>query len=153
MFTRFATDASPKLVPWREHARRVVRGSGATLEATMVGSVVWHLAAANNRILARSAAVFATVADATTVAQSSVDAAAELSPVLVRDGDHGALGWFVELHGDVVATCSRWYATERDRRNALGLALDCFPVAIVLSSARASHPALTGSIAIVRIDR
>ncbi|MBC7763401.1 MAG: hypothetical protein H7201_16765, partial [Candidatus Saccharibacteria bacterium] len=34
----------------------------------------------------------------------------------------GEYGWYSLLDGEVEMICSRWYATERDRRNAIELA-------------------------------
>ena len=144
VFTRFVTGESPKLQPWRDHLARVV---GATVTSSVPKAddvLVWHLVSANNRVLARSAWVFSSFDEATVSARATVDAGAELAIVPVSEERIGTYGWYATLAGETVATCSRWYVTERDRRHSIALALTSLPHATLLPGARLMDPALMG---------
>lgn len=148
VFTRFLTGQSPKLAPWREHFRRVVghlpgeivRGTDDADECV----VVWQLVSANNRMLARSAVLYGSFDEAVAGARSAVAAADDLSVGLISDDQHGLFGWFVTSAGYPLMTCSRWYGTERDRRQSIELALSSLLVALLSPGARLIHPSLMG---------
>ena len=138
VFTRFMTIHSTKLIPWQEHTRRV---AGVELlvvdELDAAPAIVWKLASANNRTLARSASIYPSFEEARNDADRLVTDAAELE---VRYASHelsGAYGWFL-LDGEAPAViCSRWYSTSRDRNQALDLARAALASAVLESGARA----------------
>lgn len=148
VFTRFVTHSSPKLALWRDHTRRVVGESLMESLPSADGSedcaMVWNLVSANNRMLARSATVFDSFDRAVASAARAVDADPTLSVTLVSDDRHGVLGWYAAAHGAAVMTCSRWYATERDRRHAIELALASIAVALLSPGSRLMDPSLLG---------
>ena len=133
IFLRFASADSPKLGPWKEHGRMVV---GLPLPAASDSAVIWHLSSANNRMLARSARVYREVAEAAASLRSSVESFGSWTISLVSDEAHGHYGWYASSEGEPVMICARWYTTERDRRQALDLALDSIVVAEVQTGAR-----------------
>ncbi len=148
VFTRFVTGSSPKLAPWREHTRRVVGSAQVAVSPWTEGSddsaVVWNLVSANNRMLARSAAVFETFDRAVASATQAVEADSTLAVTLVSDDRHGVFGWYATAEGAALMTCSRWYTTERDRRHAIELALASIAVALLSPGARLMDPNLMG---------
>lgn len=139
MFVRFPTRDSPKLKPWVAHIRRVL-GSDAATAAD--GSIVWQLVSANNRQLARGTDVYETFEDAYAKVSDLVSRSATLSIGLVSEGGHGLYGWYLSRDGRPVATCARWYLTERDRRNSIALAVRSLAAATLGSGTRLTDPAL-----------
>jgi hypothetical protein len=144
VFTRFHTSESPKLVPWVAHTQRVL-GTATAPEVAAVrtaGSVVWQLVSANNRQLARGADVHETFQGAHADAVDVVERAAELTVKLVSEDARGVLGWYAGIAGVPVVMGARWYTNQRDRRQAIELALRCIAVAEVQVGARLSDPRL-----------
>lgn len=146
VFTRFHTSESPKLVPWVAHARRVLGDAYASLALTptarSTGSIVWQLVSANNRQLARGAVVHETFDGARAAAAAVVAAADDLTVTLVSEETRGVLGWYACVADVPVIMGARWYATQRDRRQAIQLAVRSVAVATVQIGARLSDPAL-----------
>ena len=141
VFVRFLTSDSPKLKPWVAHARRVV-GEESADEAASEGIVVWQLVSANNRQLARGVEVHETFEAARASVSTVVAAGAELTVDLVSEAGRGVYGWYASLGGKPVATCARWYVTDRDRRHSIDLAMRSISVATVHTGARLTDPAL-----------
>ena len=140
IFTRFASAASPKLEPWREHRRRVVGSSGepARMRADSTRlAVVWQLVSANNRELARSADVFDDFQDAVVSAREAVDCVRTDSSVeLVSCDEDGTYGWYLRILDFPTVICSRWYAAERERRQSVQLVLETLPMVTLAEGAR-----------------
>jgi hypothetical protein len=143
-FTRFASAGSPKLRPWHQHQAHVI---GASLDvATVLSSdcavVVWQLVSGNNRILGRGAHTFATIEESAMDAEITVREAAALTVTRVGEPSRGSYGWYLALDGDPALICSRWYATERDRRYTIAHAIEALPVAVLRTAVRTIHPDL-----------
>ncbi|CAN5378534.1 hypothetical protein BH11ACT3_BH11ACT3_26000 [soil metagenome] len=109
---------------WSTHARKVT-GLEAKAESAVGPVVVWHLAASNYRVLARSVQIFDERDDAQRDALAAAAAAAsgQLTPRLVKNGYLGAYGWYAVVESTPVLTCARWYSTERDRRDSIRIAM------------------------------
>lgn len=140
VFMRFARGRSPKLQLWIDHFDGVV---GPDLERRAPrqtrsddGVVVWHLISANNRMLARSTSIHATLDDAIEETARLQSAAQEMQFKLVFDKLRGLYGWYASVDGIVALTCARWYATERDRRSSIELAVISLSVAVLRPGAR-----------------
>lgn len=143
VFVRFETNDSPKLTPWVSHARRVV--GDATLARHGIrtdGHLVWQLVSANNRELMRGVEVHATFEEARASASRLAADTARLAVVLVSEPDDGLYGWYLTDADRPVATCARWYATDRDRRNSILLARRSIPEATPKDGARLTDPTL-----------
>jgi len=142
VFTRFVTGDSPKLTPWMAHLRQVVAVADpvASVDADE-GAIVWQLVSANNRHLARSAAIHASFAEATASARAIIAAAPELVVELVSQPSRGAYGWFAADGAVPVMVCARWYVTPRDRRHSVELALRSLDEAEVHAGVRHVHHA------------
>lgn len=139
VFVRFQSAESPKLAPWSAHADRVI---GRAAGGSASGTIVWHLVSANNRELARGARVLDTFGEARADAQTVVDAADRLEISMVSESGRGQYGWFAAIDGEPVATCARWYASDRDRRHSVRLALVQLAGARLHDGARLTDPAL-----------
>lgn len=144
VFVRFNTSASPKLTPWIAHVERVVGSTpAASVSEPRAGdAVVWQLVSANNRQLARGAAVHPTFQDAHAHASAVVGAGDRLSLVLVSEPGRGVYGWHATLDDQPAMTCSRWYLTERDRRGSIEVALRSIAGAVLHTGSRLTDPAL-----------
>jgi hypothetical protein len=140
VFTRFTSSESAKLVPWIEHLRRVVGAPDPAVRpsrAEKPGSpIVWHLVAANNRHLARSARIFGSFESARSDARQTVAAGIDLKVIEVSEASRGSYGWYAAEHGKPILTCSRWYDNERDRRHAIELARRSLAIAEIHTGAR-----------------
>ena len=138
VFTRFVTIHSAKLIPWQEHTRRVAGVELLVIDESVTGpAIVWKLASANNRTLARSASIHLTFEEARNDAYRLVTDAAELEVRYASNELSGAYGWFLLDQGDPAVICSRWYSTSRDRNQALELARVALGSAVLESGARA----------------
>ena len=141
---RFVSSESPKLLPWVAHVTRVLRDA-APREPEPSGPdglLVWQLVSANNRQLARSVTLHSTFSGATDAARAVVAASDSLAVQLVSEPGRGMYGWYATLDESPVMTCARWYVTDRDRRNAIALALRSVAVATLHEGARLTDPAL-----------
>lgn len=140
IFTRFTNAESVKLRPWREHRRNVVGAGGEPTRKIAEGAryaVVWQLISANNRELARSADVFDDFEDAVLSAREAVDLVSTHGEVVPVSSDQmGTYGWYVRILGHPAVICSRWYAAERDRQQAVRLTLQSLPTAQLAAGAR-----------------
>lgn len=144
VFTRFGTSDSPKLMPWLAHTKRVL-GPAIEMVASPAGgdgAIVWQVVSANNRQLARGVVVHDTYESARATAAGVVADALALEVTLVSEESRGVLGWFASLPDGPVIMGARWYATQRDRRYAIELALRSVAVATLQVGARLSDPAL-----------
>lgn len=137
MFVRFPERNSPRLKPWLAHARRVLgEAESDRSEASIDGFIVWQLVSANNRELARGIEVYETFEEARAQVGILVTASGSLTVEYTSEAGHGLYGWYLKLDGRPVATCARWYLTERDRRSSISLATRSLPVAAVHAGAR-----------------
>lgn len=140
VFTRFASTASPKLEPWREHRRRVFGARselGRARADTTRLAVVWQLVSANNRELARSADMFDDFQDAMVSAREAVDSVETDSSIeLVSCEEQGTYGWYLGILGLPTVICSRWYVAERERKQSVQLVVKALPVATLALGAR-----------------
>jgi hypothetical protein len=145
VFTRFGAGDRRRLEPWIQHLR-LVAGTAAVhrVDDLVDGVIAWHLAAANYRVLARSAGLFSDIEDARRHADESVAQAGELAPRMVRHEALPMYGWYAASRTAPVITCSRWYATERDRRESFRLAAAALVVAVAGESARSVSLASPG---------
>jgi hypothetical protein len=136
LFVRFPERNSPRLKPWLAHARRVLGEAEDDQRAASEGSIVWQLVSANNRELARGLDVYETFEEARTAVNVLVASSGSLTVEPASEAGHGLYGWYMKLEGRPVATCARWYLTERDRRSSISLAVRSLPVATVHLGAR-----------------
>jgi hypothetical protein len=107
-------------------------------------AVIWHLSSANNRMLGRSARIYADVADAAASLRSNIQHFESWKIKFVGDEVRGNYGWYASVDHEPVMICARWYTTERDRRQALDLALDSIVVAEVQTGSRLVGAAARG---------
>jgi hypothetical protein len=97
---------------------------------------VWQLVSANNRELARSAGIFAGFRAASDAAAATV---ANLASAVVRpvvDDARGLQGWYLSIDGEPAVICSRWYLADRERSQAVNLAVSSLRVAVFGDGAR-----------------
>ena len=135
IFTRFAGVENPEFGPWLAHVSRVL-GRRAPTVVKMADPTVWQLVSANNRELARSARIFAGFRAASDSAASTV---AGLPSAIVRpvvDETRGLQGWYFSIDGDPAVICSRWYLADRERSQAVNLALSSLSIAVLADGAR-----------------
>ncbi len=143
VFVRFLTRDTPKLRPWEAHVRRVL-GDVAQVRSSPQddGVVVWQLVSANNRELARGTEMHDSFDGARSAVSTIVAARASIEIRLTSEPGRGVYGWYLSVDDQPVATCARWYLTERDRRNSIELAVRSIGVATLNSGARLTDPAL-----------
>lgn len=169
VFTSFPTALTPRLDSWRSHLAAVLgeptAGSamgGASMSGASTASAstardadadskdadanatVWHLVSSNNRTIARSAVIFGRTATAIEDALHLVESGDELQVRLVSVPDRATYGWYGTLNGIAAITCARWFATERDRRESIELAIASLPIATHGSAARQLSATATG---------
>lgn len=135
IFTRFSGVENPELRPWLAHVNRVL-GTRAPAVAVATDPSVWQLISANNRELARSAGVYAGFRAASDAAAETVAGLTSAVSRHVVDDARGLLGWYLAIDDVPVAICSRWYLAERERSQAVNLALNSLKVAVFSDSAR-----------------
>jgi len=141
VFVRFPIRDSPRLKPWVAHIRRVLGEIESELHPSMTdGFIVWQLVSANNRQLARGVDVYETFEEARSTVIALASSSARVTTELVSEAGRGLYGWYFRLDGRPVATCARWYLTDRDRRNSIMLALRSMPVATLNTGARLTEP-------------
>lgn len=148
IFVRFLRGDSPKLMPWRAHATRVlgvVEPARVPQAGDTDGQLVWQLVSGNNRQLGRSVGVYPTFEAAAANAQRAVDAANQLEIHHTSEGARGVYGWYASVAGEPVITCARWYLTDRDRRHSVALAVRAVGVATLHEGARLTDPSLLAS--------
>ena len=142
--TRFIELTSPKLMPWRDHVFSVVGTQPAQLmrsdPALTRAASVWHLVSANNRPLARGAAIHESVEDCFADARQAIESACRMTVQLVEPDEHGPFAWYLTLAGASVVTCSRWVPTVRDREHSIALALASLATAKLRPTARLMNP-------------
>jgi hypothetical protein len=147
IFLRFTSSDSPKLLPWKAHYARVTGRAVTTPTAVRLTGeappVTWHLASANNRMLARSAQIFLGFDEAEADATATVISGAAFDVKLVSDAVRGLYGWYALKEETPQMTCARWYTTERDRRQSIALSLVSIPAAEVNTASRLVSP-MTG---------
>ena len=105
---------------------RVISAAGRPHTARVPGADdvwVWSLVSGNNRQLARGASVHSSLAAARRDAARMLESRDLLSVELVTGTERARYGWFATVGGHPVATCARWYPTDRDRNHSLDLAL------------------------------
>jgi hypothetical protein len=135
IFTTFSGIDSPELRPWLAHVSRVL-GTRAPAVAAAADPSVWQLISANNRGLARSAGVYAGFRAASDAAATTVANLASVVSRHVVDDARGLLGWYLAIDGEPVVVCSRWYLAERERSQAVNLALATLKIAVLSDGAR-----------------
>jgi hypothetical protein len=138
VFLQFPSSQTAKLGPWQDHARRVAGVIAEVVSADSLPSpvVTWQLVSANNRKLARSARLYPHFEAAESGALAVIDGSEMLETRLVSDSANGMYGWHAVADGSSVITCSRWYATERDRRYSIDLALGSIATAYLQPGVR-----------------
>jgi hypothetical protein len=138
IFTRFASIHSLKLRPWHEHRRRVIDDHRLEPDQpeTDGSIVVWQLVTANNRELARGASVFADFITARRSVTDQIRAATESRAVPVSDEQRGGYGWYLTVGERPAVICSRWYVADRERRQAMELAVATISMAKIALGAR-----------------
>jgi hypothetical protein len=148
VFMRFAARGTSKLELWQTHRDRVLGFSASIVETfgqTTDGSVVaYNLVSTNNRVLARSAHLYAHLGDAIAAAHTLVESAAALKIALVTDSLRGQYGWHGSAAGVAVLTSDHWHATERDRRASVEVSLIALATAEIATEARLIDTSLTG---------
>ncbi|QEO09481.1 hypothetical protein [Protaetiibacter larvae] len=118
-FIRIDSNDQVRMASWIHHISRLT-GAPASAAADSADPVfIWQLSAGNHRVLARSAAGFASVDATRRGIQSLLAARDTLVPRMVRLEASRGYGWVLLGEGAPVATCARWYAMERDRRESL----------------------------------
>ena len=135
IFTRFAGVENPEIGPWLAHVSRVL-GNRAPAVVKIDEPSVWQLVSANNRELARSAGIFSGFRAASDAAAVTV---AHLGAAIVRpvvDDARGLQGWYLSIEGEPAVICSRWYLADRERSQAVNLALSSLRVAVFGDGAR-----------------
>lgn len=144
VFVRFLTSESPKLVPWAAHSARVLvsKPSAVAVRPPSDGLVVWQLVSGNNRQLARGTQLHDTFEGARADASTVVESADRLTVDLVSEAGRGVYGWFLSLDDRPVATCARWYVSDRDRRHSIDLAVRSISEATLHEGARLTDPVL-----------
>ncbi len=138
IFTRFAGVENPELGPWLAHVSRVL-GKRAPAVVKVAEPSVWQLVSANNRELARSAGIFAGFRAASDAAAATV---ANLAYAIVRpvvDDARGLQGWYLSIEGEPAVICSRWYLADRERSQAVNLAVSSLAVAVFGDGARVAQ--------------
>ena len=140
IFTRFSAPESSRLSAWRSHFAAVVGAPLADADPgsgrERLGASVWHLVSANNRTLARSPSTYANVDDAVDSASALIASSAEVQVHFVSAQSRLGYGWYGTLIGETRLTCARWFATERDRRQSIELALNSLAAATTSPNAR-----------------
>ena len=127
VFVCFPAAVRSRLPLWSGHAGRVISAAGRTYSARSPGADdawVWSLVSGNNRQLARGASVHPTLAAARRDAARMLQSRELLAVELVTGTERARYGWFATVGGHPVATCARWYPTDRDRNHSLDLALN-----------------------------
>lgn len=135
IFTTFSGIDSPEIRPWLAHASRVLGNRAPAVAATGDASV-WQLISANNRGLGRSAGVYAGFRAASDAAAATVANLASAVSRYVVDDARGLLGWYLTIDDEPAVVCSRWYLAERERSQAVNLALASLKVAVFADGAR-----------------
>ncbi len=127
VFVCFSAAVRSRLPLWSGHAGRVFAAAGRSYSARIPGADdawVWSLVSGNNRQLARGASVHPTLAAARRDAGRMLRSRELLAVELVTGTERARYGWFATVGGHPVATCARWYPTDRDRNHSLDLALN-----------------------------
>jgi hypothetical protein len=135
IFTRFADVENPELRPWLAHVRRVL-GKQAPAVVPVADPTVWQLVSANNRELARSTGLFAGYRAASDGARLTISGLASAVVRPVVDEARGLHGWYLSIDGEPAVICSRWYLADRERSQAVKLALASLGVAQLSGGAR-----------------
>lgn len=148
VFVRFAARGTSKLELWRAHGNRVLGSTPPFVETSGISTgssvVAWNLVSSNNRVLARSAQLYAHLGDAIANARTLVAGTDPLKITLVTDSLRGQYGWHGSAAGVAVLTCDRWHSTERDRRASVEVTLIALAAAQVSTEARLIDTSLTG---------
>jgi hypothetical protein len=109
LFASFRLPNDPLRRAWAQFRAQIERPSPASPPADVqVG--IWRLLASNNRELGRSAAAYATFAEARAHVLAIQASGPELHAAIVAAPEHG-YGWCLETRDVVVMTCVRWHAT------------------------------------------
>jgi hypothetical protein len=137
IFTRFADTDNPELRPWLAHVTRVL-GKRAPVVKRMADPTVWQLVSANNRELARSASVFPGFRAASESAKATIEALPKAVIRPVVDESRGLHGWYLAINDQPAVICSRWYYADRERSQAVNLAVASLAVAVRSEGARAA---------------
>ena len=135
IFTRFSSADSSEFRPWMEHLARVL-GSKNPSQVAVKDPTVWQLVSANNRELARSVGLFSGFASARTSAEAVARALPRATVRSVVDERQGLHGWYLLLDGEPMVACSRWYFADRERTQAVNLALAALALANFAEGAR-----------------
>jgi hypothetical protein len=135
IFTRFSSADGLEFRPWTDHAARVL-GKHAPTPVAVDDPTVWQLVSANNRELARSVGTFDGFRSARDAAMASIDALPRAIIRGVVDERQGLHGWYLSVDEEPSVVCARWYFADRERSQAVKLALSALPVATLSEGSR-----------------
>jgi hypothetical protein len=138
VFRRFAPHDAAYLEPWMTHLSRVL-GTRAPVPERTADMTVWQLISANNRELARSARIYSGFAAARASAQATILGLPDAMVNLAVDERRGLQGWFVTIDGEPEMVCSRWYFADRERGQAVTLAISALTNAVLAEGTRVSQ--------------
>ncbi|MFC6356678.1 hypothetical protein [Luethyella okanaganae] len=147
----FRSDQDPTLLAWRRFRDQIdvpARGTAPVVERNVRGisrasSVVgdsecgvWRLLASNNREVARSARAYRSFIGARDHVHRLQDLVDEMVVVTLTGRATGTYGWFVQLHGIAILTCSRWYPAASSSVEASLGSLALLRIAVVAEESR-----------------
>jgi hypothetical protein len=143
IFTRFSSADSTEFRPWMDHLARVL-GKHAPTPVGVRDPTVWQLVSANNRELARSVALFDGFGSAREGAKATVLSLPNAASRSVVDERQGLHGWYLSVDGEPHVVCSRWYLADRERTQAVNLAIAALAEATFAEGARVALERPTG---------
>jgi hypothetical protein len=135
IFTQFSSVDSTEFRPWIEHLDRVL-GKLSPVRRDVADPTVWQLVTANNRELARSAGLFDGFGSARDAAKATVASLAKAVPHSVVDDRKGLHGWYLSIEGAPDVVCARWYLADRERTQAVAVAVGALAGATLGEGAR-----------------
>lgn len=122
IFTRFSSADGAEFRPWMDHLNRVL-GRRAPAQTPVSDPTVWQLVSANNRELARGVGLFEGFASARDAAKATVFSLPRAVSKAVVDERKGLYGWYLSVDDGPAVICSRWYLADRERTQAVNVAL------------------------------
>ena len=135
IFTRFSRADGLEFRPWLDHLSRVL-GTRAPTPVAVSTPTVWQLVSANNRELARSVALFDDFASAREAAKATVFSLPRAVNRSTVDERQGLYGWYLAIDDVPTVICARWYLADRERTQAVNLAITALAEATFSEGAR-----------------